>query len=145
MYCANCGTQLVQGLSYCNRCGTNLKEKTESNTAVISAFLTAITTLGTVGLGIMLAGAIVLRRKANLDEQFIGVFMLFAFLLIGVTEFMLVRTLSKLVGAKASKMRSLPSPVTSDLRLPQHSTLGEPVPSVTENTTRTLEYAQRER
>ena len=145
MYCANCGTQLVQGLSYCNRCGTNLKEKTESNTAVISAFLTAITTLGTVGLGIMLAGAIVLRRKANLDEQFIGVFMLFAFLLIGVTEFMLVRTLSKLVGAKESKMRSLPSPVTSDLRFPQHSTLGEPVPSVTENTTRTLEYAQRER
>jgi len=31
-----------------------------------------------------------------------------------------------------------------DLRLPQASNLGEPVPSVTENTTRTLEYARRE-
>jgi hypothetical protein len=144
MYCANCGMQLVQGLSYCNRCGSNLKERTESNTAVISAFLTAITVLGTVGLGIMLGGAVVLRRKANLDEQFIGMFMMFAFLLVGVTEFMLVRTLSKLVGTKQSTTRSLPSPVTSDLRLPQHSTLGEPVPSVTENTTRTLGYARHE-
>ena len=144
MYCANCGTQIVQGLSYCNRCGFNLKEKSESNTSVISAFLTAITVLGTVGLAVMLFGAIVLRRKANLDEQFVGLFMMFAFLLVGVTEFMLVRTLSKLTGAKENKVYSLPPPVTNELRLPQHSTLGEPVPSVTENTTRTLEYARRE-
>jgi hypothetical protein len=92
----------------------------------------------------MLFGAIVLRRKANLDQELIGVFMMFTFLIIGVTEFMLVRTLSKLLGSKERKERSLPSPVTSDLRLPQHSTIGEPVPSVTENTTRTLEYARRE-
>ena len=144
MYCANCGTQLTQGLSYCNRCGVNLKERSvEANTAVISAFLTAITVLGTVGLGVMLGGAVVLRRKANLDEQFIGIFMMFAFLLVGLTEFMLVRSLSKLLGSKESNMRSLP-PVTNELRLPQASNLGEPVPSVTENTTRTLEYARRE-
>src|SRR5688572_16938406 len=139
MYCANCGNQLVQGLSYCNRCGFNLKERTESNTPMISAFLTAITVLGTVGVAVMLFGAIVLRRKANLDPQLIGVFMMFTFLIIGVTEFMLVRTLSKLLGAKESNIRSLPPPVTSDLHFPQHSTLGEPVPSVTENTTRTLD------
>jgi hypothetical protein len=146
MYCANCGNQLIQGLSYCNRCGSSLKERTESNsnTAIISGFLTAITVLGTVGLAVMLFGAIVLRRKANLDQELIGVFMMFTFLIIGVTEFMLVRTLSKLLGSKERKERSLPSPVTSDLRLPQHSTIDEPVPSVTENTTRTLEYARRE-
>lgn len=144
MYCANCGTQIVQGLSYCNRCGANLKERGESNTAVISAFLTAITVLGTVGLAVMLFGAIVLRRKANLDPQLIGVFMTFAFLLVGITEFMLLRTLSKLTSAKENKSYALPPPVTNELRLPQHSTIGEPVPSVTENTTRTLEYARRD-
>jgi hypothetical protein len=148
MYCANCGTQLIQGLSYCNRCGVNLKERSESQTAVISAFLTAITVLGTVGLGVMLFGAIVLRRKANLDQNLIGVFMMFTFLIIGVTEFMLVRSLSKLLAAKENKgnqTHAFPPPVTNELRLPQHSTLGgEPVPSVTENTTRTLEYARRE-
>ena len=146
MYCANCGNQLIQGLSYCNRCGSSLKERTESNsnTAIISAFLTAITVLGTVGLAVMLFGAIVLRRKANLDQQLIGVFMMFTFLIIGVTEFMLVRTLSKLLGSKERKEQLLPSPVTSDLRLPQQSTVGEPVASVTENTTRTLEYVRRD-
>ena len=148
MYCVNCGNQLIQGLSYCNRCGSNLKEKerTDSNTAIITAFLTAITVLGTVGLAVMLFGAIVLRRKANLDPQLIGVFMMFTFLIIGVTEFMLARSLSKLLSSRENKGQgyAFPPPVTNELRIPQHSTLGEPVPSVTENTTRTLEYSRRE-
>ena len=144
MYCANCGAPLGPGLSYCNRCGFNLREKTESNTGVISAFLTAITVLGTVGLAIMLFGAIVLRRKANLDQELIGVFMMFTFLLISFTEFMLLRSLSKFMESKESKIRSLPPPVTNDLRLPRASSLGEPVPSVTENTTQTLEYVRRD-
>ena len=144
MYCANCGMQIVQGLSYCNRCGFNLRERTESNTAVVSAFLTAITILGAAGLVILFGGALVLKKKAQLDPELIGIFMTFTFLLVGIIEFMLIRNLSKLLTLKDSQPRSLPSPVTSDLRIPQHSTLGEPVPSVTENTTRTLEYARRE-
>lgn len=144
MYCANCGTQLTKELSYCNRCGFNLRERTESNTAVVSAFLTAITIIGAAGLAVLFGGALVLKRKADLDQELIGVFMTFTFMLVGLIEFMLIRNVSKLIGAKESKTRSLPPPVTNDLRLPQHSTLGEPVPSVTENTTRTLEYATRE-
>lgn len=148
MYCANCGTQLVQGLSYCNRCGFNLKERTESNTgsntAAISAFLTAVTLIGIAGLGIMLGGALVLRKEAGLSQELIGIFMLFTFLIVSATELMLIRNLSKLTSSKENQMRSLPPPVYHDLRLPQHSTLGEPVPSVTENTTRTLEYERRE-
>lgn len=144
MYCANCGAQLVQGLSYCNRCGFNLRERSESKTGSITAFLTAITLLGVLGLGLMLAGALVLRRGALLSQELIGVYMLFSFLIISVTEFMLVRNLSKLTSPKENQHRSLPPPVTHDLRLPQASPLGEPVGSVTENTTRTLEYARRE-
>ncbi len=46
--------------------------------------------------------------------------MMFTFLIIGVTEFMLVRSLSKLMSAKETQQhRSLPPPVTNDLRLPQ--------------------------
>lgn len=144
MYCANCGTQLVQGLSYCNRCGFDLRERTESNTASITAFLTAITLIGIVGLGIMFGGALVLRRGALLSQELIGVFMLFTFLITTLTEFMLVRNLSRLTAPKENKIRPLPSSVTDNFRLPQHSSLVESVPSVTENTTRTLEYARRE-
>ena len=60
MYCANCGTPLTQGLSYCNRCGTNLRERTETKIGAISAYLTAITLIGVFGLGVMLAGALLL-------------------------------------------------------------------------------------
>lgn len=144
MYCANCGTQLVPGLSYCNRCGFDLRERAESNTGSITAFLTAITLVAIVGLGVMFAGPLVLRRGALLSQELIGVFMLFTFLITSLTEFMLVRNLSRLTAPKESKLRSLPPPATNDFRIPQHSTLGEPVPSVTENTTRTLEYERRE-
>jgi hypothetical protein len=57
---------------------------------------------------------------------------------------MLVRNLSKLTAAKEDQKRSLPPPAPHDLRLPHGAPLGEPVGSVTENTTRTLEYARRE-
>ena len=149
MYCANCGTPLTQGLSYCNRCGANLRERSETNTGAISAFLTAITLLGIVGLGIMLGGALVLRRGAGLSQDLIGVFMLFTFLIVGFTELLLFKNLSKLFASTESrKYSSQPQPAAisnaHDLRLPQATPLGEPIGSVTENTTRTLEYARRE-
>ena len=144
MYCVSCGSQLAPGLSYCNRCGVNLRERPDANSTVITAFLTAITILGGAGLAIMLFGAVILRRKAQLDTELIGIFMTFTFLLVSFIEFMLIRNLSKFITPQESKMRSFPPPVTNELRLPQHSSLGEPVPSVTENTTRTLEYATRE-
>jgi hypothetical protein len=145
MYCANCGTPLTQGLSYCNRCGTSLQKRSETNTGAIGAFLTAITLIGVGGLGLMFAGALVLRKGANLSQEMIGFFMLFTFLIVAMIEFMLVRNLSKLTGS-TEQIKYLPAPhvAPNDLRLPQAQPLGEPVPSVTENTTRTLEYARRE-
>jgi len=145
MYCANCGTPLTQGLSYCNRCGANLRERTETKTGAIGAFLTAITLLGIIGLGIMLGGSLVLRKEAGLSQELVGVFMLFTFLIVSITEIMLVKNLSKLTGSTES-VKYLPAPqvMPNDLRLPHATPLGEPVASVTENTTRTLEYARRE-
>jgi hypothetical protein len=141
MYCVNCGTPLTQGLAYCNRCGVNLKERSDTNTGAITAFLTAITLLGIAGLGIMLGGALVLRKGAGLSQELIGFFMLFTFLIVGITEFMLVRNLSKLSGENKQPKHL---PPTQDLRLPQARPLGEPVSSVTDNTTRTLKHAGRD-
>jgi len=146
MYCQFCGTPRVQGLSYCNRCGADLRERKESvSTGAISAMLTSITMLGVGGLGAMLAGALVLK-KAGLSQELIGVFMLFTFLIVSVTEFMLVKNLSKLTSASENKNPLLPAPpMHQEMRLPPASSLGEPVPSVVENTTRTLDYVRRER
>ena len=147
MYCANCGTPRTQGLSYCNRCGADLRERVEpSNTGPITALLSAITVLGVGGLAIMLLGALMLRKGADLSQDLIALFMLFTFLIVSLTEIMLLRNLSKLSGSTERK-KSLPAPASTqhDLRLPQATPLGEPVGSITENTTRTLEYAPRER
>ena len=146
MYCANCGTPLTQGLSYCNHCGANLKERSEVSTGAISAFLTSITLIAICGLGIMFGGALVLRRGANLSQELIGFFMLFTFMIVGMTEIFLIRNLSKLTSANEKKnyFPAPPSAAPQDLRLGQGMPLGEPVSSVTENTTRTLEYARRE-
>ena len=147
MYCAHCGTPLTQGLSYCNRCGANLKERPEVSTSTITAFLTAITLIGIAGLALMFGGALVLRRGANLSQELIGFFMLFTFMLVGMTEILLVRNLSKLTSAHEKEKRTyfpVPPTISPDLRLTQGTPLGEPAPSVTENTTRTLEYIRRE-
>lgn len=146
MYCANCGTPRTQDLSYCNRCGADLRERVEStNTKAIAAFLSSITVIGIGGLAIMLLGALLMRKGANLSQELIGFFMLFAFLIVSITEILLFRNLSKL-SASTERKKSFPAPPPAqhDLRLPQGTPLGEPVGSVTENTTRTLEYAPRE-
>ena len=146
MYCIACGTPLAPGLSYCNRCGTSLKDRDESKKGAITAFLTAITLIGVIGLGIMLGGALTLRTAANLGEDIVGIFMLFTFLIVCVTEILLVRQLSRLTGSKEQKRVDLPPHFVapSELRPAQPHTLAEPISSVTENTTRTLEYSRNE-
>jgi predicted nucleic acid-binding Zn ribbon protein len=147
MYCAACGTALAPGLSFCNRCGMSLKERGEQKqTGAITAFLTAITLIGTIGLGIMLGGAIALTNEAHLDKDLVGVFMFFTFLIVGITEILLVRQLSRLTTANRIKTIEPPQylAMPNELRQPQQRTLPEPIPSVTENTTRTLEYSRHE-
>jgi hypothetical protein len=93
----------------------------------------------------MLAGALLMRKGANLSQELIGFFMLFTFIIVTMTEILLFRNLSKFSGS-TKRMHSFPAspPTQHDLRLPQGTPLGEPVGIVTENTTRTFEYAPRE-
>jgi predicted nucleic acid-binding Zn ribbon protein/Na+-transporting methylmalonyl-CoA/oxaloacetate decarboxylase gamma subunit len=148
MFCSTCGTTITPGLSFCNRCGASLKERTEPTvrTGAIIAFLIAITIIGIGGLGIMLGGALTLKREAALNEEVVGMFMFFTFLIICITEFFLVRQLSKLVGNKEPKRVSVPPPaLQNELHASaQPRALSEAMPSVTENTTRTLEYSRKE-
>ena len=145
MYCVACGTPLTPGLSYCNRCGTSLKERSDSKSGAIIAFLIAITLIGISGLGIMLGGAMALKQEANLSQDLVGIFMLFSFLIVCATEILLVRQLSRLTGSNEQKRDVPPHFVAPpELRPAQPRTLAEPIPSVTENTTRTLEYSRNE-
>lgn len=144
MYCSACGTQLAPGLSSCNRCGMGLKERSDSKTGPIAAFLTAITLIGVIGLGIMLGGALTLTNEAHLKEGLVGFFMLFVFVITLTTEILLVRQLSRFTSAAPRVIEVAPPVPTVEFRTPQPRALAEPLQSVTENTTRTLEYSRRE-
>ena len=146
MYCGTCGTPLAPGLSYCNRCGVSLKERSESSTGSIAAFLTAITLIGLIGMGIMLGGMLTLSTEAHLGEPIVGFYMLFTFLIIAITEILLVRQLSRLTRSSERKVIDVPQPAAmpGEIRPAQPRTLGEPMQSVTENTTRTLDYSRNE-
>jgi hypothetical protein len=145
MYCSGCGNPLSPGLSFCNRCGTSLKERSNPKSNAIPAFLTAITLIGVIGLGVMLGGALTLRKDAALDEVTIGFFMLFTFLTVIVTEVLLVRQLSRLTEQPKQVFIAPPQTVQNELPPAPARSLAEPMPSVTESTTRTLEYSRQNR
>ncbi len=151
MYCSTCATPLTPGLSYCNRCGASLKEREVSTTSV-SAYLSAITVIAVAGLGVILGGAIALKNSAQLDDELIGMFMFMSFVIIGIVELSLCRQLSRVSGSKEKRVQMSPSPQTppADFRAtaaPRElnpRSLSDQVPSVTENTTRTLGYSTNE-
>jgi hypothetical protein len=125
----------------------SLKERSEGRpTGAITAFLIAIVLIGIGGLGIMLGGAFTLTSDAHLKEDLVGFFMLFTFLIIAITEILLVRQLSRLTGTSAPKTidTTQPTALPIEFRGQQPRALAEPAPSVTENTTRTLQYSRKE-
>ena len=155
MYCAACGGPVAPGLKFCNRCGTSLgKERVESSHAgIITALITGIVMVGLGGLGIMLAGALNLKTYGQLGNDVVAIFMFLTFLIVITVEMFLLRQLSRVLGEASRRNQQLdqPQPLfqpasasTNELRAAPVRTLPEPIPSVTENTTRTLEHSLRE-
>jgi len=124
----------------------SLKERTETKTGAITAFLAAITLIGIIGLGVMLGGALTLTKEAHLGEEMIGLFMIFTFLIVALIEVFLVRQLSKLTGSTDQRHKEIHSGsgFSQELGPGQPRIYPELIPSVTENTTRTLEYSRKE-
>jgi predicted lipid-binding transport protein (Tim44 family) len=129
------------------------KERVESSHAgIITALITGIVMVGLGGLGIMLAGALNLKTYGQLGNDVVAIFMFLTFLIVITVEMFLLRQLSRVLG-EASRRNQLdqPQPLfqpasasTNELRAAPVRTLPEPIPSVTENTTRTLEHSLRE-
>ena len=154
MYCPTCGAQLAQALTYCNRCGANLNPvkdqgKTKAPSRTIDNVVGAMVATTIFVLG-MILGALVLMKKGDIPEGLGTVFVLLSAFALLVLEGLFVWQLMRLnKGAKeaggtaqpmnfkteepgAGSVRALPAPV-------------EPMPSVTEQTTRTLEPIYSER
>lgn len=153
MYCPTCGNQLAQALSYCNRCGANLKPGHEQGETMppgkaINSLMMAIVAAAIILLGMGL-GALVLMKQGAIPEGLGTAFVIICFLTLPVIEGLLVWQVMRLNKAakgeggiaqakdsgaallNAATTRALPDAV-------------EPVPSVTEQTTRAFEPLYRD-
>jgi predicted nucleic acid-binding Zn ribbon protein len=155
MYCSACGSPVTPGLKFCNRCGTNLgKERGESSHAgIVTALITGIVIVGMGGLGVMLAGALNLKTNGQLGNDAVAIFMFLTFSIVIMVEMFMLRQLSRVLGEASRRNQHVDQPQPlfqpasaspNELRAVPLRTLPEPIPSVTENTTRTLEHSKRE-
>jgi len=153
MYCSACGGPITPGLSYCNRCGMSLKERSSDSKSPLPvvALVFAMVFVAASAMGLLLGGPIALKQEGQFGEELIVLFMFLTFLITAFTEIFLYRQLSRLTAQpkQQSAMPHAPSvappaPAPAEYYAPQPRSLAEPLPSVTENTTRTLEYQRNE-
>ena len=152
MYCPSCGAESALDLNYCNRCGANMVQTLEPAQPIAPVNVTkAITTIGLTTVLLTLGGFVVLSIAAfNLAQVFPRADPIIALFMVGMTtilvsDIMLIRLLSRIVrhSLEVKPVVKLPKPAPQE-KPRQLSPRFEPVPSVTEHTTRTFSPAFRE-
>lgn len=155
MYCSSCGTESIQGLNYCNRCGATLTTQALATTqsfsltkpTLIIGGLVAVMSLG--GFAALVAGATELARQGFPHDQAM-MLVFFGMITILIVDVLLLWQMSRIINASlkagaqrpAPQMKEFTEPVQTQRKL--SATPLEPVPSVTENTTRAFDPVYRE-
>ncbi|HEY0079672.1 MAG TPA: hypothetical protein VGB73_13745 [Pyrinomonadaceae bacterium] len=152
MYCSSCGVAVGQGLSYCNHCGAKLNgEKGESvvksSEIKPEALVQGIMAVFVCGLGAIAVLLGVMKAVLDFDMPVLVAFALLSFLIMIVIEGVFIRLLLRRKRSAEGAGNTLLSKgqATKELEAAQARALPEPVPSVTEGTTRAFEPAYRER
>lgn len=152
MYCSSCGASVAQGLSYCNYCGAKLSGANGDNVIVSPGVKPELLVSAMVGLFILGLIAIsvligVLKAVAGFDLPILLAVTVLSFVLMVVVEGVLIRLLLK--GRRGAKegggTERLKEHTTKELGEAQARVLPEPVPSVTEHTTRSFGPVYSER
>ena len=151
MYCPTCGNEITVELKYCNRCGANLALPSnnlpllipEPVSLTVPTIVIGLTIV--FGLGIIFGGVTGLARL-HVHPAAITWIVLFSVAALFGCSAMLIRFLSKMAGWQ--RKPSAPEPFIrppfergTPQQLPPRF---DPVPSVTEHTTRTFSPAYRE-
>ena len=152
MYCPSCGTEYTIELKYCNRCGANLTLPASSFPAptVAPVKLTAPTiVLGltvTGGLGIIFGGASEFVQMGLHPAAITWIVLFGMATLFGCTA-LLIRFWSKMFSLQRETptlTQSVRPVIGRGVSQQQSPPRLEPMPSVTENTTRTFSPVYRE-
>jgi hypothetical protein len=153
MYCSACGSAVAQSLSYCNRCGAKAggakgEGLVRPSELSLDSLVWATVSLFIAGLGVIIGLMAVMKEVVRFDPAVILGITALSFVLLLTVEAVLVRLLlsgwrrAKEAGAAGRPTEEL---TTRELGEARARVLPEPVPSVTEHTTRTFEPIYRER
>ena len=152
MYCSTCGGAVAHGLSFCNYCGAKLGgakaesviKSTEVKPELLVSAMVGAFVLGLVAIAVLVG---VLKAVGGFDTPILYGFTMFSFVLLLVVEGVLIGLLLKgKRGAGEAGDAELPKgQTTQGLGESQARALPEPVPSVTEHTTRLFEPVYGER
>lgn len=151
MYCWSCGKSVQENLNYCSNCGARVeKNASDGDSSWMTNPATSVGYLGVFGLGGFIFLVMSLLKR-NLDPGFVfAMSALYLAALFGIC-FLLLRQSSGHSGTRQTKNpieetdyqapKKFRSEITNQLGSPS----GEPIPSVTEHTTRTLDEVLVER
>lgn len=152
MYCSSCGVAVAQGLSYCNHCGTKLSgaksdHVIKSSEVKPEKLVEAMVAVFVCGLGAIAILIGVMKAVAGFDLPILLAITMFSFVLMLMVEGVLIRLLLK--GKRGAQgtgdTERLKEQTTKELGETRARVLTEPVPSVTEHTTRAFDPIYSER
>ena len=152
MYCSSCGVAVAQGLSYCNYCGAKLNgvkgdkvsKSSEVKPEMLVAAMVFVFVFGLVAITFLM---FIMKDALDLTAGQILPFTLLSFLIMLLIEGVCVRLLlrRKRGSEEAGDTVLSKGQGTKELDATQARVLPEPLPSVTEHTTRAFEPVYNER
>ena len=152
MFCSYCGAAVAHGLSYCKHCGSKsggakgdaLDKASELRPETL---VSAMMMVFVFGLGAIIGLMAVMRTLPDFDFGRIMAVTLLSFLIMIGLEAVFVWLLLRRRGGfkEADDSTPLKKQTTKELDAAQARALPEPLPSVTEHTTRTLDPVYSER
>lgn len=152
MFCPSCGVALARQMRYCNRCGSQLitageAAEIESSENRLREEMVDLFWVTVLGLGLILGGMALITRVLRLDE-----WILIAYMILSSTAFTInfalslwqIRRLARI--SEEARGTIQVGQLDPDELNPMNARAAlESVPSVTENTTRSLGPISKER
>ncbi|MBV9210015.1 MAG: zinc ribbon domain-containing protein [Acidobacteria bacterium] len=148
MYCSTCGAEATLDVHYCKRCGSSLNAQTAVELRPVSingpSWAMAVTVISMLAI---IFSALIKFAEIGLSAVAITWIAIAGLGTVVALVAMIFRQLSHIMSARQqAQLPAAPakSNTTSELYAGGRGSLPEPVPSVTEHTTRTFEPVYRE-
>lgn len=153
MYCSNCGNTVNNKLKYCNSCGERLSKAAEIDTdgtpgKMLDNILTTLFLVVMFGLGILVGLVAVLLGNGVRIEPVVVIVIVYLAAVFGIC-YTLLTQVPKLIDAKLRTLNEHDEPFVprqlDPVTTAQLAEFREPVGSVTDRTTKTLEQVPLKR